>query len=561
MTTIRDFMDQADSGKLILPSIQREYVWTEEQICRLFDSIMSDYPIGHMMLWELNGTKIKEKGIEFYKLLNSYNEKNPENNEKVSNASPRSTYFAILDGQQRTQSLYIGLRGYLRLKLYRARKSNDAAYKEKYLYINLLKETDITEDHKYEFKFIADEELKLEENKSKLLFKVGEILQYEESPKLIDALKIEDNYTKEQLEEAQETLNQLFRKMNEDATIIHWDKIDTDKSLDEVLNIFVRTNSGGTILSKTDLLFSTVVANWTDAKSKIEELIDTVNNKGGQDTRYKFSKDFIMRTLMYLLDEPVTLKIKDIKSNIKKMEENWDSLKKAIIDVRSILKYSGYNSENLIAYNAVMPIIYYLYKGGKLDIKGDINPKEELKKYLVVSHMKRLYGVASNSTLTSVRTALVDEVGKLKNKYFKLSDLKDVKIVGERNFEVNEEIVESWFEENLSDYTFMILTLLYPCANIETVNYEQDHMHPKSKLEKTKFAPLKNRLANLQLLPKPENGSKNDDDLEEWLKDKERKQSAKFLPNCSYKLEDYETFLEEREKLMKKELLKVLKLK
>ena len=243
------------------------------------------------------------------------------------------------------------------------------------------------------------------------------------------------------------------------------------------------------------------------------------------------------------------------------MIEEWPNLSDAIINVRDVLKYAGYNSENLIAYNAVMPIIYYLYKGGKLDIKNGNDPKEELKKYLVVSHMKRLYGVASNSTLTNVRSILIDEKGNLKNKYFKFSDLKEVKIVGERNFEVNEIIVDSWFDEDLSDYTFMILTLLYPSIPTETENYEQDHMHPKSKLEKTKFASTKNRLANLQLLPKSVNASKNKADLEEWLKRKEIRKYEFYLPKCSYKIDDYENFLEERKKLMKKQLLKVLKLK
>jgi len=151
MSTIREFIDLADSGALILPSIQREYVWEENQICRLFDSILSEYPIGHMMLWKLSGRKVNEKGITFYKLLNHYDEKVPENNEKLENPSPDKTYYAILDGQQRTQSLYIGLRGYLKLKIYRGRKDKETSYKNKYLYLNLIGEANDLEEYKYEF--------------------------------------------------------------------------------------------------------------------------------------------------------------------------------------------------------------------------------------------------------------------------------------------------------------------------------------------------------------------------------------------------------------------------
>ena len=271
-----------------------------------------------------------------------------------------------------------------------------------------------------------------------------------------------------------------------------------------------------------------------------------------------------MRTLMYLLDEPVTLKLNDIKDNIQSMRENWELLSSAISKAPSVLKYAGYNGENLISYNAVMPIIYYIYKGGFLKKTDtiDYNPMEELKKYLVIAQMKKLFGVASNNTLTNVRNALIDKNKKLRNKYFKLNDLNNVNIVGNRDFSVNDEIIESWFEENKNDYTFMILTLLYPCADIEKVKYHQDHMHPESKLKNNpKFYNLRNRLANLQLLPGDENESKNDTDLEEWLNlDNDRLKNTRYLPECSKKIEDYEIFLEERKKLMKEELLKILKI-
>lgn len=565
MGTIREFMDQAEGGKLILPSIQREYVWNEEQICRLFDSIMSEYPIGHMMLWKLDGSKINEKGITFYKLLNNYNEMIPENNEKLENPSPDKTYFAILDGQQRTQSLYIGLKGYLKLKIYRARKNNVESYKNKYLYINLIGEESELDEYKYEFKFFADEELKNKENENKFFFRVGKILQYDRLPNINDIENIKNiQLNDEQKRIAQDILFNLYQKINVNDSILHWDIISSDKSLDNVLNIFIRTNSGGTVLSKTDLLFSTVVANWEDARKNIEELLDRINNKGGQGVRFNFTKDFIMRTLMYLLDEPVTLKLNDIKDNIQSMRENWELLSSAISKAPSVLKYAGYNGENLISYNAVMPIIYYIYKGGFLKKTDtiDYNPMEELKKYLVIAQMKKLFGVASNNTLTNVRNAFIDKNKKLRNKYFKLNDLNNVNIVGNRDFSVNDEIIESWFEENKNDYTFMILTLLYPCADIEKVKYHQDHMHPESKLKNNpKFYNLRNRLANLQLLPGDENESKNDTDLEEWLNlDNDRLKNTRYLPECSKKIEDYEIFLEERKKLMKEELLKILKI-
>ncbi len=559
--TIREYIDDASDERLILPSIQRNYVWEQDQICKLFDSIMRNYPIGHIMLWNLNGKSIKDKEVEFFKLISSYDEMLKKNNEKLENPSPDKTFYGILDGQQRTQALFLGLRGFLKLKIYRARKDNVSSYKEKYLYMNLIGKPNIDEDYKYEFKFIADKEFEDGENKNKIWFKVGKILTYNNKPDLesLDEYKINaEKLTAEDKKNAEENINKLYHQLCVNDEVLKIDEIPNDTTYDDILNIFVRTNSGGTILSKTDLLFSTIVEIWPEARKNIEELLDTINNKGGPSYKFKFTKDFIMRTMLYLLDEPVTLKVEDLKSNINTMKSNWEKLKNAIEKVIEVLRYSGYSADNLISYNAVMPIIYYLYKGGKLDETPNNNPKEEFKKYLVISQMKKLFGVASNSTLTSVRNALVDENKNLRNIYFNMKNLQNVVIVGDRNFVVNDEIIDSWFNENKGDYTFMILSILYPCANISSHIYHQDHMHPESKLSKIeKFKDNRNKLANLQLLPGEENESKQAMELEEWLKRYPNEKDI-YLPDCSLSINNYNEFLEKRKELMKAKLIEML---
>jgi len=44
--TIKDVLTEIENGKLFLPAIQRKFVWNEEQITKLFDSLMRGYPIG-----------------------------------------------------------------------------------------------------------------------------------------------------------------------------------------------------------------------------------------------------------------------------------------------------------------------------------------------------------------------------------------------------------------------------------------------------------------------------------------------------------------------------------
>ena len=562
--TIKQFIDESEA--LILPSIQRNYVWDQEQICSLFDSIMSDYPIGHIMLWELSGEVLKTKGIDFYRLLTHYDEMLNKYNEKIENPSPEKSYYGILDGQQRTQSLYLGLRGYLKLKIFRARKDNVNSFREKRLYINLISNPADDDDYKYEFKFLAESELGDElKNLSnpnlpkKLWFRVGHILTCNNYPNENDLPSGTEHLSDEERQHAKNTLNILYNHICVSDNILKLDYIPKEKSLDDVLNIFVRTNSGGTILNKTDLLFSTLVAEWPNSRKNIEDLLDTINNKGGQSYRFGFNKDFIIRTLMYLLDEPITLKIKDLKNSIQRIKENWEQISNSIESVIELLRYCGYSNDNITAYNAVMPIIYYLYKGGNLEKTAENNPKEEFKKYLIISQMKGLFGVASNSTLTSIRTALTDDDHNLKNRSFNLSDLDSVSIVGDRNYNLDEDTIEGWFEETKGSRTFMVLSLLYPCADISNHIYHQDHMHPESKLKKIEaFKFYRNKLANLQLLPGEENESKNAKDLAEWVEEHPEERDI-FLPkDIDLSIDNYFEFLNERKKLMKERLLEIL---
>jgi len=49
---ISSFITQIDNKEIVLPAIQRDFVWEEERITKLFDSIMRGYPLGIVLLWE-----------------------------------------------------------------------------------------------------------------------------------------------------------------------------------------------------------------------------------------------------------------------------------------------------------------------------------------------------------------------------------------------------------------------------------------------------------------------------------------------------------------------------
>ena len=43
---IKTIIEEINGRKIYLPAIQRKYVWDDNQITRLMDSIMQGYPIG-----------------------------------------------------------------------------------------------------------------------------------------------------------------------------------------------------------------------------------------------------------------------------------------------------------------------------------------------------------------------------------------------------------------------------------------------------------------------------------------------------------------------------------
>lgn len=76
--------------------------------------------------------------------------------------------------------------------------------------------------------------------------------------------------------------------------------------MDQVLDIFVRVNSAGTVLSKTDLIFSTLTAKWPKGRELMDTLIKNINRPT---RKFSFNNDFVMRTMLYVSDLPINLKV------------------------------------------------------------------------------------------------------------------------------------------------------------------------------------------------------------------------------------------------------------
>src|SRR5262249_54144901 len=132
-------------------------------------------------------------------------------------------------------------------------------------------------------------------------FKVGDVLNieslYEVNNYLIESGLMSRPSAKARF--ANQALCQLWSVVYEKGVINYF--LEKDKSLDKVLNIFIRVNSGGTVLSYSDLLLSIATAQWKkrDARESITAFVDEINGLGN---RFSFDKDFILKSCLVLSD-------------------------------------------------------------------------------------------------------------------------------------------------------------------------------------------------------------------------------------------------------------------
>ncbi len=557
--SIRAIIGDVNSRKIYLPAIQRKYVWGDSQITRLMDSIMLGYPIGTFLFWKVKKTIVNQKEYSMYEFIKDYHDrdmyKNPAAPQPFPVGSGDETLWAVLDGQQRLTSLYIALQGSISRKLPNKRWKNDDAFPKKELYFDLHSEKTDDDDISYEFKFLTrDEASKNKDNK--IWYCVKNILKYSAEDLLTEVI-IPNGWVTDKT--ATKNISLLHTRLVTDE-IINYFEVGKD-SIDSVLDIFVRVNSGGTVLSKSDLLFSTIVSHWDKARDEIDKLLSEINKKG---EGFKFTNDFIMRTCLYLLDMSVALKVETFrKDSVLKIKDSWNSIRQAIKDTVDLLNEFGFNSENIISYVAISPMVYYRFKGGKFNVDS----KNELRKYIVIAQVKQIFGTASNSALASIREAL--RVAPADS--FKMSNLNNVRFTGDRTLCYTADEIDAMFDTyEMGAYTFMLLSLLYPNLKYSQKGFHQDHMHPSIGFEEEKINGLvlpdgsviddttkedwrrrRNTLANLQLLEGRENESKNATPLVDWLKVDENSKNAKYLPEgISYELSNFEEFLEKRQELM-----------
>lgn len=327
------------NGGFWLPNIQRPFVWSEDQICRLFDSILREYPISTLLIWVTNSEIRRRKFIDNWKSSLRLNDFYVPSDAKKK--------CLVLDGQQRLQSLFIALKGsYEGREMFFDILSGEVAAPDDVKYKFAFLDSTITSFPWIRFKDLIFTSRKKVDVGAELKAQAGRELTASEVVKLNDHLDL---------------IDRTF-KMDEAVAYQELDSIDnpTLYTDDDVVEIFIRANSGGTKLGKSDLLFSLLSSAWEEADDRMQELLDDLNRHG-----FAFTRDFVLKTCLTLLDQGARYEVdKFRKQGVReKIEAEWTGITDAMKDVLDFVRGKTFIKcdKALSSYLLLIPLIYVRY--------------------------------------------------------------------------------------------------------------------------------------------------------------------------------------------------------
>jgi hypothetical protein len=270
---------------------------------------------------------------------------------------------AVLDGQQRLTAINIGLRGSLAIKEPNKWWNNPKAFPVKRLHLDLLHKAEPDEGGEiFRFEFLT-EERSVAAADGEYWFPVHRIFGMAEPSEPMEYLAEKKLGNTQR---AVKTLHRLQQVVHNAAVINFYEE--ESQVIEKVLNIFIRTNSGGTLLSYSDLLLSIATAQWEerDARSEINTLVDALNATG---MGFNFSKDFVLKAGLMLSDiANVGFKVENFdRQNMKKLDANWPRVAETLrLTVRLVASF-GLSRDTINADSALLPVAYYLHKRGSGD--------------------------------------------------------------------------------------------------------------------------------------------------------------------------------------------------
>jgi len=556
--TISDIIMEMVNRNTFLPAIQREYVWTTYQIEKLFDSLMCGYPISTFLFWKIR--EENKKNWTSYEFLRDFDAEQPHN--KFANLDGvNNDIYLVLDGQQRITSFNVALRGSYRYFYRKWRKT--------YLFLNLLhpKSNDNPEELTYQFKFREDDVVDPKMNEPQFWYRVGDILNYENPEDAKDAIETRLlTYTDPERRTALRMISDLHTCIKISKVVNYYEEKSTD--YDKVMEIFIRTNTGGQKLEYSDILLSTATAKWKtlNAREEINSFTDDINKIG---LGYSFGKDFVMKGSMYLTEDlPIQYKLSSFtQKNLECIEDHWEDTKTAIRRAIELVSKFGFNDKNLVTKLALLPIAQYLRnKDSRKYLESseieDVKDQNNIQKWLILVTLRNLLGASTDSTLNRIRRIIGDNGTR-----FPYQD-----IIGEFGIRIDftDDEIENWLSyKHGTRYSYLILSLLYPGRDWKDRLFQEDHIFPYSSIQRKelkklgydddrieRYLNLRDTICNLELLSETENNEKRAKPFDVWITERDENfKSRHLIPHLdSYTMDVFEQFVATRRELLRNEL-------
>ena len=248
---VSTILNHIDSGHMALPTFQRGYVWNRDQVRELMDSLYRRHPVGSLLVWITPSDNVNHRGGQ--------------------DLAPGVVQL-LLDGQQRITSLYGIIRGEPPAFFDGDAKAFTG------LHFHLQNE---------EFRFHQPSVM----NDDPLWIDVSALMQrgFEGVGEHVALLKQADNLQ----DDMGDLVARIVQLLGISDIEFHADEVTgADKTVDVVVDIFNRVNSGGTKLSQGDLALAKIGGSWPEARSAMKDRLSKWRRSG-----YGFSLDWLLRNL------------------------------------------------------------------------------------------------------------------------------------------------------------------------------------------------------------------------------------------------------------------------
>ena len=316
---IQTILDQIDLGAMALPEFQRGYVWNREQVRGLMYSLYRKHPVGSLLVWATQTENADARG-----------------DQELQAGSVK----LLLDGQQRITSLY----GLLRGKPPKFFDGDERAFTG--LYFNIKDEV---------FEFFAPTKMKGDP----CWLNVTEVLREGVGNTMQQMMQVP-----ELAEQISTYLNRLNAIENIKTIDLHIEEVTgEDKTVDVVVDIFNRVNSGGTKLSKGDLTLAKICAQWPEARDEMKARLAKWKKAG-----YKFSLDWLLRCINSVVTgEALFTAMRDVSPS--QFKEGLDTTEKIIDRILNLIASRlGLDHDRVLGSRFAIPLMarYFMQRGGKV---------------------------------------------------------------------------------------------------------------------------------------------------------------------------------------------------